>query len=349
MNKKLFEALDELEATKGISKEVMTAKVIEAITRACQKEFGGKNLAGQNSDAVIEVTVDEKKKELKVYLVKTVVAELTDPVTEILLPDARKYNKRITVGKQLRIEINPSAIQRNSAKIAKNTIIQCIREAENDSAKRAYENKKEEIVTATIRFMDRNTHALILESDTGMLSLPETDQLRDDIYRPGAKLKVYVRKIYRQDGDVDVRVSRTDPNFIRGLFKLEIPEIADGTVEIKHVAREAGSRTKISVLSNDGSLDPVGACIGPRGMRISAILDEISGEKIDIIPFSEDPVEYVSAALAPAKVIRVELESEKVARVFVPADQLSLAIGREGQNARLAVRLTGCKIDIKTE
>ncbi len=348
MNKQLFDALDELEKN-GIPKEHMISKIVEAITRACQKEFGGKNLAGQNSEAIIEVIVDEKKKDLRVFLIKNVVAEVQDPVTEILLEEARTHNKRITVGKQLRIEVKPNTLHRISAKVAKNTIVQGIREAENANARAAYDNKKEEIVTATIRSYDRNTGDIFLETDTGMLVLPYRDQIPGDIYRPGSKLKVYVRKITRADGDAEIRVSRTDANFIRCLFKLEVPEIGDGTVEIRNVAREAGSRTKISVVSNDDSLDPVGACIGPRGMRISSILNELSGEKIDIVKYSDDLGEYVRAALAPATVLSVEMTGEKSTKVIVAPDQLSLAIGREGQNARLAAKLTSCKIDIKTE
>ena len=348
MNKQLFDALDELEKN-GIPRDHMIAKIVEAITRACQKEFGGKNLAGQNSEAIIEVTVDEKKKDLRVFLVKNVVAEVQDPVTEILLEEARTHNKRITVGKQLRIEIKPNTLHRISAKVAKNTIVQGIREAENANARAAYDNKKEEIVTATIRSYDRNSGDIFLETDTGMLVLPYRDQIPGDIYRPGSKLKVYVRKITRADGDSEIRVSRTDANFIRCLFKLEVPEIGDGTVEIRNVAREAGSRTKIAVWSRDPEVDPVGACIGARGARISAIVDELRGEKIDIVKYSEQPEEYVAAALAPAAIQSVVITGERACRVHVDPDQLSLAIGKEGQNARLAARLTGYKIDIKAD
>ncbi len=350
MNTQLFEALDELERA-GIPKDLMKAKIVEAIKRACQKEFGGKNLAGQNSEANIEIILDEDTKELKVYLVKDVVEELTDPVTQILLEDAKKKSKRITAGKQIKTEVKTSELHRISAKAAKDTIIQGIREAETAMVRAAYANKVEKIVVGTIRSSDKSNGDIFIETDTGMITLPYKDQIPGDIYRPGAKLKVYISKVTRHDGSIDTRVSRVTPDFIRLLFKLEIPEIDNGTVVIKNVAREAGSRAKVAVYSEDESLDPVGACIGQRGMRISAILNELPGEKIDIIKYSEDPAEYVKAALAPATVDSVEIldETEKLTRVTVAPDQLSLAIGKEGQNARLAARLTKFKIDIKAE
>ena len=347
MNKPLFEALEELEKKQGIPETLMLAKIEEAITRACQKEFGGKTLSGQNSEAKIEVIIDPVKKDLKVYLLKEVVAELTDPVTQVTLEEAREHNKRITVGKILKTEIKPNNIHRMSAKAAKDVIIQGIREAEKENARREFENKKEEIVTATVRKIDKTTGDAELETDTGLLVLQYRDRIPDEDYRPGQKLKVYVRKVTRRDGHVDIRVSRSDANFIRCLFRLEVPEIEDGTVVIKHVAREAGSRTKIAVFSTDESVDPIGTCVGPRGMRISSILSDLSGEKVDIIKYSDDITEYVRAALSPATVISVELVDEKSTEVTVSPDQLSLAIGKEGQNARLAAKLTSCKIDIK--
>lgn len=349
MNKEFFLALEELEKKQGIPMEVMLRKTEEALTKACQKEFGGRDAAGNYSEPVIEVVSDVDKREIKTYLIKEVVADVDDPVKQVSLDEARTHNKRITVGKKLRTEIKTQNLHRISAKAARDVIIQGIREAEKENARREFENKEEEIITATVLRLTRDTGDIELKTDNGLIVLPADEMIPGEQFYAGQKVRVYYRKINRRDGNSDIRISRRDPGFIRCLFRLEIPEIDAGEVIIKNVAREAGSRTKISVYSENEEIDAVGSCIGPRGSRISVILDELAGEKVDIVAYSEDLCEYVKAALAPATVDFAELVEERSARIIVKPEQLSLAIGRDGQNARLAAKLTGCKVDIKTE
>ncbi len=348
MNNEFFLALEELEKKQGIPVEVMLKKTEEALLKACQKEYGGKNAAGQYSEPRIEINIDREKHDIKAFLVKTVVNEIDDPVTQILLADAREHNKRISVGKEIRTEIKTKNLHRISAKAARDVIIQGIREAEKENARREFENKQEEIITATVVRIDRDTKDAELNTDNGILVLPAAEQIPGEDLSVGMKIKVYFRKVNRRDR-ADVRISRTDTGFVKCLFKLQVPEIEAGTVVIKNIAREAGSRTKISVYSTDETVEAVGSCVGPKGMRIAAILDDLAGEKVDIVDYSEDMAEYVRAALAPANIVSVDMLEERSAHVVVSPDQLSLAIGKEGQNARLAAKLTSCKVDIKTE
>lgn len=349
MNKEFFLALEELEKKQGISMTVMLKKTEEALVRACQKEFGGRDAAGVYSEPVIEVISDIDKREIKTYLIKTVVAVVDDPVKQISLEAAREHNKRTSVGKTIKIEIKTQNLHRISAKAARDVIIQGIREAEKENARREFENKEEEIITATVKRLSRDTDGFELDTDKGILVLPADEIIPGEQLCVGQKVKIYFRKINRRDGNSDVRISRKDAGLIRCMFKLEIPEVDSGEVVIKNIAREAGSRTKVSVYSTNEEIDAVGSCIGPKGMRIQHILDEIAGEKIDIVAYSEDTCEYVKAALAPATVESAELIEERSTRIIVKPEQLSLAIGRDGQNARLAAKLTGCKVDIKTE
>ena len=246
-------------------------------------------------------------------------------------------------------EVKPKNFRRLSAAAAKSVIIQGIREGERRIQQEAYENKHEEIITATVSKMDSETGNILLETDTGRAVLLRSEQIPGEIFHVGDKIKVYVLEVNKESRGPIVTLSRAHSGLVRRMFELEIPEIADGIVMVKGVAREAGSRTKIAVMSRDPDVDPVGACIGSHGSRISAIVDELRGEKVDIVKYSEQPEEYVAAALAPATVQSVTMTGERACRVRVAPDQLSLAIGKEGQNARLAARLTGCKIDIKAE
>ena len=340
MNKEFFEALDLLEKEKGISKEYMLQKVEAALVSAFKKEMGGA--------ANVRILLDPVKKDMKVYQQRTVVEEVTDMQTEISLEAAKAISRRHKLGSVVENKLDPKEFRRLSAQAAKQVIIQGIREAERSNMAREYENKREEIITATVDKIDESTGSIILNTGTGYAALQKNEQIPG--FAVGERIKVFVTEVHSADSRGPlVTLSRVHPGLIRRLFELQIPEIQEGVVLIKGISRDAGSRTKIAVASRDENVDPVGACIGNRGMRIDAILSEFKGEKIDIIPYSEDLAEFVAAALAPAKVLKVEREGERACRVTVDANQLSLAIGKEGQNAKLAAKLTGCKIDIKAE
>lgn len=341
MNSEFFAALDELEQKRGIPKAYMLEKIEAALVAAYKKEYG--------NNTNVRISIDENKKDVRVFQQKTIVAEVEDPETEISLEDAKLRNKRSAVGKILEFELKPKNFRRLSAGAARSVIIQAIREAERKIAQDAYEAKREEIITATVSKIDDETGDVIIFTGTGNARLRQAEQIPGESLSIGQKIKIYISEVNREARGPLVTISRAHPGLVRRMFELEVPEIQDGTVSIKGIAREAGSRTKIAVYSNDESVDPVGSCVGAKGMRINTILGELGGEKVDIIKYSEDPAEYIAAALAPATVDSVTMLGEKTAHVVVKADQLSLAIGREGQNARLAARLTGCKIDIKPE
>ncbi len=340
MNAKLFEALAELESTKGIPMDYMLEKIEGAIIKSIEREV--------SPTAKARIVLDPVKRDMKVLLQKTVVEEVTDPDCEISLADAKTISKRHKLGSIVETKLAPDTFRRLSATAGKQIIVQAIREAERSNMARAYEEKREEIITATVFKVDDMSGDLTLETASGMVRLPRNLQLPTDNFTVGDRLKVYVSEVRSVDtrGPI-VDLSRIHPGFVKRLFETEIPEIADGTVKIAGVSREAGSRSKIAVYSDDPNVDPIGACIGNRGMRINAILAELGNEKIDIIRYHEDPAEYISEALSPAEVLGVTIDGERSARVLVAPNQLSLAIGREGQNAKLAARLTGYKIDIK--
>ncbi len=340
MNAKLFEALAELESTKGIPMDYMLEKIEGAIIKSIEREVG--------ATAKVRIVLDPAKRDMKVFLQKTVVEVVEDPICEISLVDAKTISKRHKLGSVVETKLAPDTFRRLSATAGKQIIVQAIREAERSNMARAYEEKREEIITATVFKVDDLTGDLTLETASGMVRLPRNLQLPTDDFRVGDRLKVYVSEVRSVDtrGPI-VDLSRVHPGFVKRLFETEIPEIADGTVKIAGVSREAGSRSKIAVYSEDPNVDPIGACIGNRGMRINAILAELGNEKIDIIRYHEDPAEYIREALSPAEVLGVTIDGERSARVMVAPNQLSLAIGREGQNAKLAARLTGYKIDIK--
>ena len=342
MNKEFFEALDLIEKEKGIPKDYMIAKIEAALANACRKEIG--------QTTVVRVNLDPVKQDLKVYQQRTVVAdgEVVDTKAEISLSDAKALSRRNKLGGVVETELKTKTFRRISATTGKQMIIQAIRDAERERQTRAYEEKKEDVITAIVDKVDTASGNLILDTGTGYATLLKSEQIPGEYHDVGDRLKVFISEV--KSGEMRgpiVTLSRIHPNFVKRLFELEIPEIQDGTIVIKGISREAGSRTKIAVESRDENVDAVGSCIGKNGMRISAILYELGNEKVDIIKYSENLPEYVAEALSPAKVISVEMESERSCRVTVSPDQLSLAIGKEGQNAKLVARLTGCKIDIK--
>ena len=341
MNAEFFDALDEIEKLKGIPKDYMIEKVVIALTNAFKKETGSDN---------VRVAIDPAKKDVKVYRQRTVVEEVTNPKTEISLEEAKAISKRNVVGKVIENEVKTKNFGRLSAQAAKNVIVQAIRETERANTVREYEKKREELITAIVTKSADETGAVTIDTGTSEALLIKNEQIPGESFEVGDRIKVFVTEVKRaEDEGSIVTLSRTHPGLVKRLFELEVPEIADGTVTIKNIAREAGSRTKISVFSREEDVDAVGSCIGNHGLRIGNIIDELDGEKIDVIEYSEDPAQYIAAALSPAEVISVEIDGEKSARITVANDQLSLAIGKEGQNARLAARLTGFKIDIKGE
>ncbi len=341
MNSELFTALELLEKEKGIDVDYMLERVEAALISAYKRDTNGL--------ANVRVDINKTKQVIRMFEQKTVVEEVTDENLEITLEDARKISKRHSIGDTCEIELKPKNFRRLSAQTAKQVIIQGIREAERSMMIKEYESKKEEIITAIVDKVDPENEDVLVDTGTSKVYLKKMDQIPGEHFNVGDRIKVFVTEVMKESlrGPL-VSLSRTAPGLVKRLFELEIPEIQDGTVVIMSITREAGSRTKMAVMSRDPNVDPIGACIGNRGMRIQAITKELRDEKIDIIKYSEDPVEYISAALSPATVKEVVIDSEKSCRVVVDADQLSLAIGKEGQNARLAARLTGFKIDIKT-
>ncbi len=365
-HKDFFDALDLLEQERGISKTYMMERVEMALINAVKKDMDksngnqsrrdwDKNNAGaekkENNGGVdnIRVVCDPERKRINVYLIKTVVDEVTNPNAEITLSEARNMDPRIELGNTIQIEIRPKTFGRISAQSAKQIIVQGIREAEREKVKNVYESKRGDVVTATVVKVDPVNGNVIVDTGTSEVLLIPDQQIPGETYTVGKRIKIYIANVSTEAKGPVVKISRTDPGLVKRLFEIEIPEIQDGTVIIKSISREAGSRTKIAVESRDENVDPVGSCIGNHGSRIAGILNELGNEKIDVIKYSDVPEEYVRAALSPATVTSVTLDGEKSCRVLVSADQLSLAIGKEGQNARLAARLTGFKtIDIKT-
>lgn len=341
MNAEFFTALELLEKEKGIPAEYMIEKIEAALVSAYKKEYG--------NNTNVRILIDPVKKDVKVYQQKEVVETVETPETQISLEEARGIAKKYVLGTTVEFEVKTKNFRRLSAAAAKSVIVQAIREGERRAMQEAYETKHEEIITATVSKYDPETGNVILETGNGRAVLLLSEQIPGELFHVDDTIKVFVQEVNKESRGPVVTLSRVHPGLVRRMFELEIPEIADGIVIVKGVSREAGSRTKISVYSRDPDVDPVGACIGNHGARISAIVDELRGEKVDIVKYSEQPEEYIAAALAPAAVQSVTMTGERACRVLVAPDQLSLAIGKEGQNARLAARLTGCKIDIKSE
>ena len=342
MNSELFEALELLEKEKGIGVDYMLERVEAALISAYKRDKNGLDN--------VRVEIDRDKQIIRMFEQKNIVEEVTDPETEITLEEALKVNRKYTLGGVCEIELKPKNFRRLSAQTAKQVIIQGIREAERSMMIKEYESKKEEIITAIVDKVDPENEDVLVDTGTSKVYLKKNEQIPGEKFTVGEHIKVFVTEVMKESirGPL-VNLSRTAPGLVKRLFELEIPEIHDGVVVIMSITREAGSRTKMAVMSRDPNVDPIGACIGNKGMRIQPIITELRGEKIDIVKYSEDPAEYISAALSPATVKEVIIDSERSCRVVVAADQLSLAIGKEGQNARLAARLTGYKIDIKTK
>ncbi len=342
MNADFFNALELLEKEKGIPKEYMIARIEAALSNACRKEVG--------ATTVIRVQLDPVKQDFRVYQQRAVVpdGEVEDPKTQISLTDAKALSRRNKLGGTVETELKTKNFRRLSAVAGKQMIVQAIRDAERERQTREYEEKREEIITAVVDKVDMQTGNLTLDTGTGYATLLASEQIPGERHEVGDRIKVFVSEV--KSGEMRgpiVTLSRVHPNFVKRLFELEVPEIQDGTIIIKGVSREAGSRTKIAVMSRDENVDAIGSCIGKGRMRISAITEELCGEKIDIINYSENLPEYIASALSPASVISVIMDGERSCRVTVAPEQLSLAIGKEGQNAKLVARLTGCKIDIK--
>ena len=341
----LFEAAEQLEREKGISKDVLVSSLCDALVAGYKKHIKDKDADN------VEAIMDEESGEIGVFRTKLVVENVENPDTQISLEDAKEIDDEVELEDEVKIEVTPEDFGRIAAQSAKQVITQRIREAERKLVLDEFMSKKGTLITGIIqRRDDRNVIVNIGKTDAVM---PLKEQLPGEYYKPGNRIRVFVLNVKETTRLPQVIVSQAHPEIVRELFELEVPEIEDGIVEIKSIAREAGYRTKLAVWSNDPSVDSVGACIGPRGSRIQTIVGELKNEKIDIVKYSEDPVEYIVNALSPARIISVDIladeENKKEAFVIVPDDQLSLAIGREGQNVRLAHRLTGWKIDIKSE
>lgn len=345
--KEFFEAITQIEQEKGIKPGYMLEKITQALLSAYRRDHEG---VGDN--LVVEANPDTAT--VRLFLKKDIVEEVDNPSTEISLEEARAVLPQAQLGDVVRMEIKPKSFGRIAAQTARQVIIQGIREAEQGMVFDEFSTKEHELLTGVVTRIDPRNGSVTLRLHSGSeftdAYLAANEQVKGEHYVEGQRLKIYVSEVRKATKGPQVLISRTHPGLVKRLFELEVPEIYDGTVEIKSVAREAGSRTKLAVWSADPNVDPIGACVGTRGQRVNTIVEELKGEKVDIIKYSEDPSEYVAAALSPADVISVEtLPDGKSCRVVVPDDQLSLAIGKEGQNARLAAKLTGFKIDIKPE
>ena len=344
MNAEIFAALAQLEKERGIPQTYMVEKITQALVAAYKKDKDG---------YIDNVFVDVQDNQMKMYVQKEVVDEVFTPATEISLEEARKISSRAELGDLVNVDVQTKNFGRIAAQTAKQVIIQGIREAERGMVFESFSSKEHEILTGTVLRIEPNSGDMIIRIGTGAdktdALLSGTEQVAGEEFKEGDTIRVYVVEVRRSNRGPQVIVSRTHPGLVKRLFELNVPEIENGLVEVKSISREAGSRTKIAVCATEENIDAVGACVGPRGGRVGAVVDELRGEKIDIVVWSEDPEQFVASALSPADVVSVKVIAgmAKACRVVVPDDQLSLAIGKEGQNARLAARLTGYKIDIK--
>ena len=346
MNAEIFAALAQLEKERGIPQSYMIDKITQALVAAYKKDK-----EGYTDNVFVEVDGND----MHMYVQKEVVDDVLTPATEISLDAARKISKHAQLGDLVNVDVKTQAFGRIAAQTAKQVIIQGIREAERGMIFDTFSSKEHEILSGSVLRADPTSGDLIIRltggSDKTSALLSRSEQVPTEHYTEGDMIRVYVVEVRRSNRGPQVIVSRTHPGLVKRLFELEVPEIASGAVEVKSIAREAGSRTKIAVHAAEANVDPVGACVGPRGGRVGAVVDELHGEKMDIVDYSEDPAKFIAAALAPATVLSVETaeDGSHVCKVTVPDSQLSLAIGNKGQNARLAAKLTGWKIDIKPE
>ena len=340
-NKELILALEELEKEKGIKKEYVLESIETALVTAYKRNF--------DSLENVKVDIDHNTGATHIYAIKEVMEKANDDALEITLEDAHKINKELKIGDSVEVEIVPKDFGRIAAQTAKQVIIQKLREVERDVIFNEFNDRKGEIVSGIIQKADKN----IVVMDLGKLEgvMPRKEQVPTEHYHVNDKIKGYVLDVEKgQKGAPQVIVSRSHPDFVRKLLEFEIPEIYEGVIEIKSISRDPGNRSKVAVYSPDPNIDPVGSCVGQKGVRIQNVINELNGEKIDVIEWNEDPSTYIASALLPAQILAVDVkEKEKFAQVIVPDDQLSLAIGKSGQNARLAAKLTNWKIDIKSE
>ena len=340
MNQDFIDALHEIEKEKGISLDVIFEALESALISSYKKNFG----SAQN----VLVDINKESGKVLVYSTKDVVEVVNDPYLEISLDDAKKLSDKHAVGDLIKIEITPKDFGRIAAQTAKQVVIQRIKDAERDVIYDDFINRENEIITGLIQRISKNNVFIDLGKTEGIL--PPVEQIEGEEYEQGDRLKLIIIEVKKTTKGPQIVLSRSHPSLVKRLFELEIPEINDGVVEVFSIAREAGARTKIAVFSKDPDVDPLGACVGFKGSRVRAIVDELNGEKIDIVVWSKDIAEFIGNSLSPSKVVKVEInEKEKSAQVIVPDYQLSLAIGKEGQNARLAAKLTNGKIDIKSE
>lgn len=340
MKAEFIEALEEIEKEKGIHKDTIFDALEAALISGYKKNFG----SSQN----VEVDINRQTGEVKVYARKSVVEDVEDELLEISLEEAKEISRNYSIGDTVKVEITPRNFGRIAAQTAKQVVMQKIKEAEREIVFDEFINRENEIITGTVQRISKNNVFVDLGKTEGILS--PSEQMLGETYKQGDRIKAYIIEVNKTTKGPQILLSRTHPGLVKRLFELEVPEIQEGIVDIFSIAREAGSRTKIAVYSKDEDVDPVGACVGLKGTRVKAIVDELKGEKIDIINWSKNIEEFLSNSLSPAKVVHVEInEQEKSALIVVPDYQLSLAIGKEGQNARLAAKLTGWKIDIKSE
>ena len=347
MNAEFFEAIEDIEKEKGIPREYMYDKIKQAMLAAFRRD-------NPECEDNVDIILEEENKRVEMNVNKTVVEEVEDPSHEINLEAAKKISRRAKLGDVLPIPVETKKFGRIAAQSAKQVIIQGIREAERGIIYEEFTSKEHEILTGIVSHVEPRNGSVSIRiasnSEFTEAMLSPNERIKTENLTEGDRIKVYVVEVRNSTRGPQVLISRTHPGLVKRLFELEVPEIYDGTVEIKSIAREAGSRTKMAVWSADPDVDPIGACVGPKGGRVASIVNELNGEKIDIIKYSDDPEEYIAAALSPSEVVSVTmLEDGKSCRVIVPDSQLSLAIGKEGQNARLAAKLTGYKIDIKPE
>ena len=343
INSEFFDALRALEKERGVPMAYMIEKIKNAVSIAVKRDVNG----GENN--IVEIEPDRGR--FFVAVRKQVVDQVEDKSIEIGLCEAHERKSDAVIGDIVEIELEPKQFGRIAAMSAKHVIRQGIREAERGVLLAEYQSKLNDIVTATVVKIDQKRGGVTVEIGRSEAVLPKNEQVPDEVYREGDRIKVYVSDVLEGDKGPKILISRVNPGLVKRLFEMNIPEVYDGTVEIKAISREAGLRSKVAVFSRDANVDAVGACIGPKGTRVNSIVEELSGEKIDVIRYSEDPAEFVSAALSPATVLSVDIDAElpRACRVTVPDMQLSLAIGNKGHNARLAARLTGWKIDIRPE
>ena len=340
MNAEFISALDALEKEKNISKDFLIEAIETAINAAYKKSVGPAH------DSRVEV--DRETGDIKIYALKTVVDEVIDEECEISLEEARISDPEFEIDDIWQTEVKDVEFGRTAAQTAKQVVVQKIREAEREIITQEFEDKKDEVITASVQRVENNNVYVELGQTDGYL--PPSEQMRNERLYANDRIKVYVMEVRKTKRGPQIIVSRSHPGLVKRLFEMEVPELQSGVVEIVSVAREAGQRSKIAVYSSDENIDAIGSCVGQRGIRVERVVDELRGEKIDIVDWSEDPVEYIANALSPARVVMVYLyENSKKARVVVPDNHLSLAIGKEGQNARLAAKLTGWKIDIKSQ